>query len=129
MAMAVVALTLTEDLNMKNVLLNVVALEFILQADSLLLKYWCRKTITFDTVRSSSPHQDVEEQSNTILIVTERPSTEKRNDPVDVGDDYSWWAPRVETVVIGIVMIVTVQNVMTVVEAINNVLIIFFHRG
>jgi len=103
MAMAVVSLTLTNDLSMKNVLLNVVALEFILQADSsLLVKYCCRNT------NDSSTNARVNEGQHSY--------EEKKSDPVVADKDYSWLASRVETVVVGATMIVTVLYVMTVVE-------------
>ena len=101
MAIAVVSLTLTNDLSMKNVLLNVVALEFILQAVSLLVKYCCRNT---------------NDSSTNARVNAGQHSYEKRNDPVLADKDYSWLASRVETVVVGATMIVTVLNVMTVVE-------------
>jgi len=115
-SMAVVSLTLTDDLSMKNVLLNVVALEFILHADSLLAKYCCWNTNDTSTA-GRGPDDDIDIEASDCATI---------NDPVVAWKDYSWLAPRVETVVLGVMMILTVLNVMAVVEGIH-VLLDYLH--
>ena len=106
MAMAVVVITLTDDLSIKNILLNVVALEFILNADSLFLKYcFSRAPKSRDIL-----HEDDNDHS-----------TENIEPAVMEGMDYSWWGPRVESFSLGLVMIITVLDIRSEVDFLNDI--------
>jgi hypothetical protein len=106
-ALAVVVITLTDDLSIKNILLNVLALEFLLNVDSIVLKFY--KTSSFSCSGSNDDNEDNSHSSEEMII------------PVREGVDYSWWGPRVESIGIGIVVIITVLNIESVVEGLSDI--------
>jgi hypothetical protein len=104
-ALAVIVITLTEDdLSMKNMLLNAAALKFLLNVDSLVLKK------SSSSSSGSDDDNDNRNSSEEMIII-----------PVREGVDYSWWGPRVESIVIGVVVIITVLNVRSVVKGLNDI--------
>ena len=85
---AVIAINLTDDLSIKNILLNVLALEFLLNADSLLVVFLCKSRTTH---RSQFVQEMIGKAAKQNVFV-------------------SWWRPRVEACVVAFVMIVIVIN-------------------
>ena len=146
-ALAVVVVTLTDDLTMKNILLNVVALEFILNADTLVLKFCYEQPSVKERVHDESQQREqldeeskIEQRDIQVHAVFEigssemKISTPNENDEfassyeedekhifVREGVDYSWWGPRVESFVIGLVVVITVLKAELVADFLNDV--------
>ena len=79
--LSVVVIILTDDLLIKNILLNAAALDFILNVDTWLQKFFCHPS-------------------------RGRPNLLRGN--LVVGSHYSWWGPRVEAFIVALVVPVTV---------------------
>jgi hypothetical protein len=85
---AVIAVSLTDDLSMKNILLNVLALEFLLNADSLVASFLCKSSIKDS---SEFVQEMIGKAANDNVVV-------------------SWWRARVESGVVALWMIIVVLD-------------------
>jgi hypothetical protein len=85
---AVIAVSLTNDLSIVNILLNVLALEFLLNADSLVASFLCKSSIK-DCCEFV--HEMIGKAANDNVVV-------------------SWWRARVESCVVSLAMIIVVMH-------------------